>query len=51
MQVLYLILFIYTFSLFCVGGEKRLKQQSSISDVSPDNWREKKNEATAIGPE
>ena len=52
-QVLYLILFIYyTFSLSCVGGGKKPEaREEKLTRRSPDNWREKKNEATVVSPE
>lgn len=47
MQILYLILFIYTFSPLLCGWGKKLKQyEEKPSRLSPNNWREKKNEAT-----
>lgn len=50
MQVLHLILFIHFLSFVLVGKKKAYAIEKAIR-LSPDNWGEKKNEATVISPE
>lgn len=44
--------FIYLYiSLVCVGGTKTEAIEEKLIRLSPNNWREEKNEATVASPE